>query len=67
MECTRGGGRPKLLGRPVRAKDYLHWSPGPQALKPLLLVPPDSRPRLGVLWATFYRSKVPRDVAALLW
>lgn len=68
---ARGGraGEAKAVGEASQGQGQRlsTLEPGPHALKPLLLLSPDSRPGLGVLWATFYRSKVHRDAAAPLW
>ena len=65
--CKEQWGRPKLVVKQVcPGPDCLYTGPWAPCLKPLLLLSPDSRPGLGVLWATFYKSKVHRDVAAPL-
>ena len=67
-KCARSSGKAKAVGEasPAWGPEVIiytgTWAP---CLKPLLLLSPDSRPGLGVLWATFYRSKVHRDVATL--
>ena len=63
-KCATSSGEAKAVGEasPAGGQRLLSaQEPGPHAL-----LSPDSRPGLGVLCATFYRSKVHRDVAASL-
>ena len=61
VECTRSG-EAKAVGKAGQGQGQKSstlgpWAPRPQAL---LLLSPDFRLGLGILWTTFYRSKVQR-------
>ena len=68
-KCAKRSGEAKAVGVASPAwgpEVFIYTETWAPCLKPLLLLSLDSRPGLGVLWATFYRSKGHRDVAAPL-